>query len=147
MFNSEVAVDLRDKVIVITGASSGFGEQIARGCAQRGAQVVLAARSIEPLESLAQELRAHGGRALALATDITSEADVARLAATTLARFGRADVLVANAGFGVFERVADAPIEDLQKMIGESDRRHALRQGILAKHAPAPQWAGGDHGL
>jgi len=45
-----VAVDLRDKVIVITGASSGFGEQIARRCAQRGAQVVLAARSITPLE-------------------------------------------------------------------------------------------------
>ena len=110
-------MDLRDKVIVITGASSGFGEQIARRCAGRGAQVVLAARSIEPLELLAQELRARGGRALAVAADVTSEADVARLAATTLERFGRADVLVANAGFGVLERIADAPIEDLQEMI------------------------------
>ena len=105
ILNSEVAVDLRDKVIVITGASSGFGEQIARRCARRGAQVVLAARSIGPLEQLAQELRARGGRALAVAADVTSDADVARLAATTLERFGHADVLVANAGFGVLERI------------------------------------------
>jgi len=112
-----VDVDLRDKVIVITGASSGFGEQIARRCARRGANVVLAARSSEPLEQLAQELRARGGRALAVAADVTSDADVAWLAATTLDSFGRADVLVANAGFGVLDRIADAPIEDLQEMI------------------------------
>ncbi len=110
-------MDLHDKVIVITGASSGFGEQIARRCAQRGANVVLAARSIEPLEQLAQELGARGGRALAVAVDVTSDADVARLAATALERFGHADVLVANAGFGVLDRIADAPIEDLQEMI------------------------------
>jgi short-subunit dehydrogenase len=112
-----VDVDLRDKVIVITGASSGFGEQIARRCAVRGAQLVLAARSVEPLEQLAQDLRAAGGRALAVAADVTSEADVARLATTTLDRFGRADVLVANAGFGVLDRIAEAPIGDLQEMI------------------------------
>jgi uncharacterized protein len=117
IFNSEVEVDLRNKVVVITGASSGFGEQIARRCASSGANVVLAARSIEPLERLAEDLRARGGRALVVATDVTSEADVARLAATTLDRFGRADVLVANAGFGVLDRIANAPIEDLQEMI------------------------------
>jgi short-subunit dehydrogenase len=110
-------VDLRDKVIVITGASSGFGEQIARRCADRGAQVVLAARSAEPLEQLAQELRAQGGRALPLAADVTSDTDIARLASTTMDRFGRADVLVANAGFGVLDRIVDAPLEDLQEMI------------------------------
>jgi short-subunit dehydrogenase len=102
---------------VITGASSGFGEQIAWRCARRGAQVVLAARSVEPLEQLAQQLRASGGRALVVAADITSEADVARLAATTLDRCGRADVLVANAGFGVLDRIVDAPIEDLRAMV------------------------------
>ena len=110
-------MDLTDKVIVITGASSGFGEQIARRCAQRGAQVVLAARSVEPLEQLAQQLRTAGGRALAVAADVTSEADVARLASTTLDRCGRADVLVANAGFGVLDRIADAPIDDLREMV------------------------------
>jgi uncharacterized protein len=110
-------VDLRDKVIVITGASSGFGEQIARRCARRGANLVLAARSIEPLEQLAQELDTRDGRALAVAADVTSDSDVARLAAATLERFGRADVLVANAGFGVLDRIVDAPIEDLREMI------------------------------
>src|SRR5690348_2432120 len=85
------ALDLRDKVIVITGASSGFGEQIARRCAQAGALLVLAARSAERLEALANELGAE--RTLAVPADISQAADVERLAATTLARFGRADVL------------------------------------------------------
>ena len=110
-------MDLRDKVIVITGASSGFGEQIARRCADRGANLVLAARSIGPLEQLADQLGARGGRALAVAADVTSEADVDRLVATTLKRYGRADVLVANAGFGVLDRIADAPLDDLREML------------------------------
>jgi len=110
-------LDLRDKVIVITGASSGFGEQIARQCSRRGARVVLVARSAERLERLAGELGARDGRALAVAADVTAAADVARLAATTIERFGRVDVLVANAGFGVLDTIAEARIEDLQEMI------------------------------
>jgi short-subunit dehydrogenase len=112
-----VGVDLRDKVIVITGASSGFGERIARHCSRGGARVVLAARSPERLQSLANELGAGDGRALAVATDVTSDQDVARLATTTFERFGRADVLVANAGFGTLGRIADAPLEDLREMV------------------------------
>jgi NADP-dependent 3-hydroxy acid dehydrogenase YdfG len=108
-------VDLRDKVIVITGASSGFGEQIARRCIRAGANVVLAARSADRLARLADELGAD--RALAVPTDVTDDAEVARLVAATHARFGRADVLVANAGFGVLASIADARIEDLQDMI------------------------------
>ena len=108
-------MDLHDKVIVITGASSGFGELIARSCARAGASVVLAARSTEKLDRLAVELGA--GRALAVPTDVARAEDVARLAATTLERFGRADVLVNNAGFGVLDRFADARFEDLQEMV------------------------------
>jgi uncharacterized protein len=108
-------VDLRDKVIVITGASSGFGEQIARRCAQAGANVVLAARSAERLDQLAGEFGAD--HTLVVPTDITLAADVERLAAATRERFGPADVLVANAGFGVLDSIADARIEDLQEMI------------------------------
>src|ERR1700752_4663054 len=96
-------LDLRDRVIIITGASSGFGEQIARQCSRRGAKVVLAARSAGRLEQLAQELGARDGRALAVAADITSPADVARLATTTQEHFGTIDTLVANAGFGVLD--------------------------------------------
>ena len=110
-------MDLHDKVIVITGASSGFGEEIARRCGYGGAQLVLAARSADKLERLADELGARSGRALAVPADVRCEEDVARLAATTLEHFGRVDVLVANAGFGVFDRIAEAPIEDLQEMV------------------------------
>jgi uncharacterized protein len=110
-------MDLRDKVIVITGASSGFGEAIARCCAGAGATVVLVARSVEKLDQLAGELGAATGRALAVPTDVAQAADVERLAALTLERFGRADVLVNNAGFGVLDRFVDARIEDLQEMI------------------------------
>ncbi|HEX9373139.1 MAG TPA: SDR family NAD(P)-dependent oxidoreductase, partial [Roseiflexaceae bacterium] len=81
-------MDLGDKVIVITGASSGFGEQIARRCAQAGANVVLAARSAERLDQLAGEFGTD--RTLAVPTDITHAADVERLTAATLERFGRA---------------------------------------------------------
>jgi short-subunit dehydrogenase len=108
-------VDLRDKVVVITGASSGFGELIARRCAAAGGRVVLAARSGEALSRLAEELGAE--RALAVPADVTDAGDVARLAEATLARFGRADVLVNNAGFGVFDRVAEADLADLQRMM------------------------------
>lgn len=110
-------VDLRDKVIVVTGASSGFGEAIARRCAAAGATVVVAARSAEQLERLAGELSAGPGSALAVPTDVTCSEAVARLAATTLERYGRADVLVSNAGFGVFDRFVDARLADLQEMI------------------------------
>jgi short-subunit dehydrogenase len=110
-------VDLHDKVIVITGASSGFGEAIARRCASEGARVVLAARSAEKLEQLAKELGDGASRALAIPTDVASDGDVARLAAGTLDRFGRVDVLVNNAGFGVLDRLADAKLADLQEMV------------------------------
>jgi short-subunit dehydrogenase len=110
-------VELHDQVIVITGASSGFGEAIARRCAAAGARVVLAARSAERLDRLAGELGANQGRALAAPTDVSSDADVARLAQATLERFGRADVLVNNAGFAILDRLADAPLADLQEMV------------------------------
>jgi short-subunit dehydrogenase len=110
-------LDLRDKVIVITGASSGFGEAIARRCSASGARVVLAARSAERLEQLAGELGAGQGRALAVPTDVSSDASVTQLARKTFERFGQADVLVNNAGFGILDRLTDAPLADLQEMI------------------------------
>lgn len=110
-------MDLRDKVIVITGASSGFGELIARRCAARGARVVLAARSADRLAQLAGELGAAERRALAVPTDVSDTVQVQRLAATTYEHFGRADVLVANAGFGVLDRLAEAQLADLEEMI------------------------------
>ena len=90
---------LSDRVFLITGASSGIGAASARHAAAAGWRVVLAARSIGPLEELADEL---GGpeRALAVRCDVTDWSEQQRMVAVALERFGRLDVAVANAGFG-----------------------------------------------
>lgn len=108
-------MNLNGKVVVITGASSGFGEQIARRSVAGGARVVLAARSAEPLERLADSLGRD--RAMVQPTDVADAAAVRRLADDTLERFGRADVLVNNAGFGILDAVAEGDVADLQRMM------------------------------
>ena len=85
----------KDRLAVITGASSGIGEAIARKLAAQGMQVVLVARRRERLETLAEEISTGGGNARVLTADLRSEADRVRLLAET----GAADVLVNNAGF------------------------------------------------
>lgn len=90
---------MADPVFLITGASTGIGAATARQAAQAGYRLVLAARSQDKLEGLAEEL---GGeeRALAVRCDVGDWADQERLVATTLERFGQLDVAFANAGFG-----------------------------------------------
>jgi NADP-dependent 3-hydroxy acid dehydrogenase YdfG len=87
-----------DRVLVITGASTGIGAATARQAADAGYSVVLAARSQDKLEALVSELGEQ--RALAVKTDVTSWEDNERLVAAALERFGRIDVVFANAGFG-----------------------------------------------
>lgn len=108
-------MSIAGKVVVITGASSGFGERIARKCAAQGASVVLAARSTDALDRLVSELGPQ--RALAVPTDVTSDEDVRRLVVATHERFEHADVLVNNAGFGILDRIVDASLDDLQAMM------------------------------
>ena len=91
---------VRDRVIIITGASSGIGEATARRLAREGAAVVLAARRRERLERLAEEITASGGRALAIPTDITVDADRRRLVERAWQAYGRIDALINNAGYG-----------------------------------------------
>ena len=107
---------LQDQVILITGASSGFGEAIARACAREGARLALVARSAERLEQLARELGSPE-RVLAAPADVTSDTAVASMVATVIAHFGHIDVLVNNAGFGIMEPTEQAKIADLQDMM------------------------------
>jgi NADP-dependent 3-hydroxy acid dehydrogenase YdfG len=105
---------MKDKVIVITGASIGIGAAVAREVVKRGAKgVVLAARREVELAAFAKEL---GPTALAVTTDVTRRADLERLRDATLERFGQLDVLINNAGRGISRMVSeltDADIDDM----------------------------------
>lgn len=86
---------LKDKVIIITGASSGIGAATARAMAPLGCKLVLAARTLDRLQAIAVEL---GDNAIAVQTDVTDAGDVKRMVDAAMARFGRVDVMFANAG-------------------------------------------------
>ncbi len=109
--------NLADATIVITGASSGFGRGAALALASMGANVVLAARSADVLQALSAEVDAAGGNALAVPTDVSSAADVARLASSATKRFGRIDVWINNVGIGALGPFWDIPIEDHARVI------------------------------
>lgn len=104
---------IEGKVVVITGASSGLGEAAARALGERGAKLVLGARRIERLQSLAEELRQGAGAAIE--TDVTDAAQVRRLVDRALEAHGRIDVIINNAGV-----MPQAPLERLR--VDEWDR-------------------------
>lgn len=109
---------LADHVVVITGASSGFGKGAALAFAELGASVVLAARRGNLIDALARECEAAGGQALAVDTDVSDESQVTHLAEAAVERFGYFDVWVNNAGVGAlgpFERVPLALHEQVIK--------------------------------
>ena len=91
-------LDLSGRTAIVTGASSGLGTVFAEALAAAGAHVVLAARRLERLEHLAARLEATGAEALPVRCDVTDPDDVAGLVAAAVDRFGRVDVMVANAG-------------------------------------------------
>lgn len=105
---------LKDRVVIVTGASSGIGEATARALAGRGAAVVLAARDEEKLRALEVEILSAGGHALGIKTDVSDRGSVDALVEQTVAEFGMLDVLVNNAGVGLSGRVAELRIEDLR---------------------------------
>ncbi len=117
--SAESATDLRGKVAVVTGASSGIGAAIAETLARRGAHVVLQARRTERLESLAERLtdEAGNGETLVVTSDVRHPDDVQRLMQQTLERWGRIDILVANAGFGYRNPVVNGDVQRWKEMI------------------------------
>jgi NADP-dependent 3-hydroxy acid dehydrogenase YdfG len=95
-----MAISLKNKVVLITGASSGFGEEAARQFARQGASVVLAARRIDRLQELVAKIQAEGGQAMATPVDITNGADVTNMVKSVIEIYKRIDILFNNAGFG-----------------------------------------------
>lgn len=109
--------DWTGRVIVIAGASSGFGRGAAIALARAGAHVVLAARRAEALADLAAEIEQAGGSALAVPVDISIPDDVSQLAEAAISRFGHIDVWVNNVGVGALGLFWDIPIADHARII------------------------------
>ena len=109
--------NIEGKVVVITGASSGLGEAAARLLSAQGASVVLGARRADRIQSLADELAGSGGKALAIATDVTHCDQVQRLVDAAVQAYGRVDVMVNNAGLMPLSPLERLKIADWDRMI------------------------------
>jgi len=98
-----MANTLQGKVVLITGASSGFGEDAARLFAKEGCKVVLAARRLEKLQEMAADIQSEGGEAIAIPVDVNQSAEIEVMVQTALDLYERIDILFNNAGFGAVD--------------------------------------------
>lgn len=108
---------MKDKVAVVTGAASGIGKEIARTFAQAGARVAIADLNVTAAHVAAEELDGSGGRAMAVAMDVTSESDVDSGMAAIVKAFGRIDVLVSNAGVQIVAPLEEFPFVDWKRLL------------------------------
>lgn len=108
---------LNGKIVIITGASSGIGEAMARVYAAMGAKVVLGARQADKLEALAKEIKAQGGEAAWCATDVTKVEDCEKLIKTAVDTFGGIDVLICNAGISMRALFDDLDLSVLHRLM------------------------------
>ena len=132
--------DLTGKVAIITGSTRGIGKAIAETMAHYGASVVITGRKQEACDAVANEIKAAGGKALGVATDVTSAEARDNLVAKTVAEFGRIDILVNNAGLGgepvkmiemdegYFDKYVDADYKGLYFM-SQAVAKHMIAQG------------------
>jgi NADP-dependent 3-hydroxy acid dehydrogenase YdfG len=109
--------NIEGKVVVITGASSGLGEATARLLSAQGASVVLGARRANRIEALAGELTRRGGKAFAIATDVTDHEQVKKLVDSAVQTCGRIDVMINNAGLMPQSLLERLKIDDWNRMI------------------------------
>jgi ribitol 2-dehydrogenase len=128
---------LEGKVIIITGASSGIGAATARAMAPLGCKLVLAARTLDRLRAVADEL---GENAIAVQTDVTNAGDVKRMVETAITRFGRVDVMFANAGIYIPGEAAEGDPEAWANLIdinvtGVMRCAHAVLPHMLAQRS------------
>jgi hypothetical protein len=134
-----MAIDLKGKVVLITGASSGFGEDAAKLFAREGASVVLAARRIERMQAEVERIQAAGGEAMATPVDVANRADIENMVTSVIENYERIDILFNNAGFGRldwFDRLS--PARDIETQIavnltGLIEVTHAVLPHMIAQ--------------
>ena len=105
------------RVVAITGASAGIGRATALRLARDGAAIVACARRQDELERVGKEIEAAGGKSLTIVADVTSEADMDGLVARAVERFGRLDVMMCNAGFGIYGAIDEITSDQMRKLV------------------------------
>lgn len=136
-------MNLKGKVIIVTGASKGLGVAMAKVCAAEGAIVVCAARSPELLSGVVADIAAAGGQAMAMTCDVGSLADLEKLVRTTVARFGRIDGLINNAGVNFVKAFIEVTEEDWNKVIAVDLRGAFFLTQLCARQMLTQQPRGG----
>ena len=132
---------LKNQVVLITGASSGFGADAALRFAQEGCIVVLAARRLDRLIDLAEQICAEGGQAFAIGLDVTEQSQIEETILSVLDKFGRIDILFNNAGFGrldwleALEPVCDIDIQIDVNLRGLIQVTRAVLPSMLARRS------------
>jgi 3-oxoacyl-[acyl-carrier protein] reductase len=113
---------LRDRVGIVTGASRGIGRAIAVTLGRHGVKVVAAARTEQDLLSVCAEIESLGGEAMAVRTDMTSEEDIKQLVRAAVQRFGKLDIVINNAGIGVFGPLEETTTDDWDRVMAVNVR-------------------------
>ncbi|NOX45983.1 MAG: SDR family oxidoreductase [Chlorobi bacterium] len=108
---------MKNKVVIITGSSSGIGEALVRNYVSKGARVVLAARNFEKLQSLAKEIEAYENQLLCVKTDVSKEKDCRNLIENAIEKFGGIDILINNAGISMRALFEETEIGVIKKLM------------------------------
>jgi len=109
--------DRDGRVVAITGASAGIGRATALRLAREGYAIAACARRADRLDTLAREIVAAGGRVLTVVADVTSEPAMVDFVDRTVERFGRLDVMMCNAGFGIYGAIDDISADQMRKLM------------------------------
>jgi NAD(P)-dependent dehydrogenase (short-subunit alcohol dehydrogenase family) len=116
----EMKIDLSGRTAVITGASRGLGEAMAKALGGAGAQVALVARDVERLGAVRDAITQRGGTAALFAGDVTREEDVAAVARAVFERFGHAQILINNAGSNIRKNLIDFSLQEFRSVVDSS---------------------------